>query len=189
MKSVAVFCGANKGFDRIFETETRRLGHLLAARKIEVIFGGGSVGLMGVLADAVLEKGGEITGVITQYLFENREVGHPFVGKMVISRSMSSRKTQLFALSEGVITIPGGVGSMDELFEAITLAQLDEYHFPIALLNIAGFYDPLVEQFNKMIEAGFVREANRALLIVDSDMERLLEKMLAYKYGAESKWQ
>ena len=108
---------------------------------------------------------------------------------MVISRSMSSRKTQLFALSEGVITIPGGVGSMDELFEAITLAQLDEYHFPIALLNIAGFYDPLVEQFNKMIETGFVREANRRLLIVDSDIERLLEKMLACEYGAESKWQ
>ncbi len=189
MKSLAVFCGANAGFSPIFKEKTIELAKKMVARDIEVIFGGGSVGLMGILADTVLAEKGRITGVITTYLNDHREVGHRGIPKMVVLPTMAERKTELLRLSEGILTLPGGLGSMDELFEALTLAQLHTFPHPIGVLNVEGFYDHMVLQLEKMIETGFIREQNRSLLLVDDDIDRLLDKMAAYKYEADPKWQ
>jgi uncharacterized protein (TIGR00730 family) len=186
MKSLAVFCGANTGFLPIFKEKTIELAEKLVERDIEIIFGGGSVGLMGVLADTVLARGGRITGVITTYLNDHREVGHKGIPTMYVLENMSVRKIKLLELSEGIINLPGGYGSMDELFEVLTLAQLHEYQHPIGLLNVDGFYDHLIAQIEVMIEKGFIHEQNRGLLLIDETIDGLLNKMQNYRYVPRS---
>ncbi len=188
MKKLTIYCGANKGASPIFEQETARFGRILTEKGIEIIYGGGSVGLMGVLADAAMDAGGKVTGVITTYLNEQREVGHRGISEMIVLPTMSIRKTKLLALGEGCVTLPGGYGSMDELFEALTLAQLHEYPYPIGLLNIAGFYDPMLKMLDSMVENGFVKAQNLDFLVVDDDPERLLERMKNYVYEPVTKW-
>jgi uncharacterized protein (TIGR00730 family) len=187
MKNVAVYCGANKGNHPIFISEATKLGRLLAQNQIEVVYGGGSVGLMGVLADALLEEGGSIRGIITHQL-DNLEVGHKGVANMVAVATMSERKTMLLDGTDGVITLAGGYGSMDEIFEALCLAQLHLYHKPIGLLNTMGFYDPFIAQLDNMVNFGFLKPENRALCIIESEIEPLLEKMEAYTYNPIPKW-
>lgn len=187
MKSVAVYCGANKGFTPDFEAITRQLGEILSERKINVRFGGGSVGLMGVLADSMLACGGSLTGIITHQLW-NLELGHPGVTDMIVVDSMSERRDLLIKDTDGVITLPGGFGSMDELFEALTLAQLRQYQKPIAILNHKGYYDPLLKMLDHMVEHGFLREQNRDLLIDAPTVEALIDKMEKYEYQALEKW-
>ena len=187
MKSIAVFCGANKGNKPWFAEAATDLGHTLAEREIKVVFGGGSVGLMGVLADAVLEKGGAILGVITHQLHE-LELGHPGVKDMVMVETMSDRRKLLIEGTDGVITLPGGYGSMDEHFEALTLAQLLQYQRPIGLLNVRGYYDPLVQMLDNMVENGFLKEQNRRLCIVSDNIPDLLENMARYEHRALDKW-
>ena len=187
MKSIAVYCGANKGNVPCFEESAIRLGQLFAEKNIRAVYGGGSVGLMGVLADAVLKHGGQIKGIITHQL-NNLELGHPGVFDMDIVESMSERRVLLIKDTDGVITMPGGYGSMDELFEALTLAQLHQYKYPIGLLNVENYYDPLLAMLDNMVKYGFLKEQNRKLCIVDSTPEGLLEKMEAYSYNAIDKW-
>jgi uncharacterized protein (TIGR00730 family) len=187
MQSVAVFCGANKGAFPHFEFVTQFLGKILAEKNIHVRFGGGSVGLMGVLADAVLESGGSITGIITHQL-NNLELGHPGVLDMQKVETMSERRVLLLENTDGVITLPGGFGSMDEHFEALTLAQLHQYKKPIGLLNVQGYYDPLLQMLDKMVENGFLKAENRGLCISADTVEGLLEKMSQYEYNAIGKW-
>jgi uncharacterized protein (TIGR00730 family) len=187
MKSIAVFCGANKGNKPWFSEATAELGRILSEREIRVVFGGGSVGLMGVLADSVLEHGGTIMGVITHQL-HGLELGHPGVKNMVMVESMSDRRKLLIEGTDGVITLPGGYGSMDEHFEALTLAQLLQYQRPIGLLNVRGYYDPLVQMLDVMVENGFLKEQNRRLCIVSGDIHDLLEQMQRYEHRALDKW-
>jgi uncharacterized protein (TIGR00730 family) len=187
MKSIAVFCGANKGNEPWFEEQAALLGKTLAERGIKVLFGGGSVGLMGVLADAVLAQGGAITGVITEQL-NGLELGHPGVKDMIIVESMAERRTLLIKGTDGVITLPGGYGSMDEHFEALTLAQLRQYRKPIGLLNVRGYYDPLIHMMDTMVQYGFLRENNRHLCIEADNIPELLERMTTYEYNALDKW-
>ena len=187
MKSIAVFCGANKGNKPWFEASATELGTTLAERGIHVVFGGGSVGLMGVLADAVLAKGGSITGIITHQL-NGLELGHPGVTDMVIVESMSERRKLLIEGTDGIITLPGGYGSLDEHFEALTLAQLLQYQRPIGLLNVHGYYDPLVLMLDTMVENGFLREQNRRLCIVSDNIADLLDMMQRYEHRALDKW-
>jgi uncharacterized protein (TIGR00730 family) len=187
MKSIAVFCGANKGNKPWFEEAASELGKTLSALKIKVVFGGGSVGLMGVLADSVLAHGGEITGIITHQL-NGLELGHPGVKDMVIVDDMSERRKLLIGGTDGVITLPGGYGSLDEHFEALTLAQLLQYQRPIGLLNIKGYYDPLLQMMDSMVENGFLREQNRRLCIDATTIPALLEKMQRYEHKALDKW-
>jgi uncharacterized protein (TIGR00730 family) len=187
MKSIAVFCGANKGNKPWFEASATELGTTLAERGIHVVFGGGSVGLMGVLADAVLAKGGRITGIITHQL-NGLELGHPGVTDMVIVESMSERRKLLIEGTDGIITLPGGYGSLDEHFEALTLAQLLQYQRPIGLLNVRGYYDPLVLMLDTMVENGFLREQNRRLCIVSDNIADLLDMMQRYEHRALDKW-
>lgn len=187
MKSIAVFCGANKGNEPWFEAAAHELGKTLAERNIEVYFGGGSVGLMGVLADAVLEHCGAIKGVITEQL-NGLELGHPGVKDMIIVESMAERRTLLIKGTDGVITLPGGYGSMDEHFEALTLAQLRQYRKPVGLLNLRGYYDPLLSMMDQMVRFGFLRAQNRDLCVDAPTISELLDKMAAYEYAALEKW-
>lgn len=187
MHSVAVFCGANPGNQPYFAEYAAELGKILAQRGIRVLFGGGSVGLMGVLADAVLAHGGPITGVITTQLNE-LELGHPGVEDMIVVESMAERRTLLIRGTDGVITMPGGYGSMDELFESLTLAQLHQYRKPVGLLNVHGYYDPLLAMLDQMVRYGFLREANRGLCIDAASVPELLAKMGAYEHQAVTKW-
>ena len=187
MKSIAVFCGANKGNKPWFEEAATELGKILAERKIKVVFGGGSVGLMGVLADSVLANGGDITGVITHQL-NGLELGHVGVKDMIIVDSMSERRKLLIEGTDGVITLPGGYGSLDEHFEALTLAQLLQYQRPIGLLNVQGYYDPLVQMLDNMVENGFLREQNRRLCIIAPEISQLISQMERYEHRALEKW-
>lgn len=187
MKSIAVYCGANKGNQAFFEETTAELGRTLARKGIRVVFGGGSVGLMGVLADAVLAAGGDITGVITHQL-HGLELGHPEVKDMMLVETMSERRNQLIRGTDGVITLPGGYGSMDELFEALTLAQLLQYPKPIGLLNMQGYYDPLLQMLDNMVQFGFLKEQNRRLCIDAGNIDDLLSAMERYEHKALEKW-
>lgn len=177
MQTIAVFCGSKKGLHAHYAEHAAQMGRLLARRGIRTLFGGGSVGLMGVLADAVLEAGGAITGVITEQL-NALEVGHPGVKDMVIVESMSERRVLLIKGTDGVITMPGGFGSMDELFESLTLAQLRQYRKPIGLLNVGGYYDPLLTMMDRMVDEGFLSPANRGLCIDADSPLALLDKMV-----------
>ena len=187
MTSVAVFCGANKGNQPWFEQAAADLGRQLAARNIRVLFGGGSVGLMGVLADAVLEAGGPITGVITDQL-NGLELGHPGVKDMIVVESMAERRTLLIKGTDGAITMPGGYGSMDEHFEALTLAQLHQYRKPVGLLNVRGYYAPMLAMLDQMVTYGFLKPKNRGLCLDAPSVTELLDKMSAYEFQAEAKW-
>ncbi len=187
MNSVAVFCGANPGNQPWFAEAASELGKTLAQRKIRVLFGGGSVGLMGVLADAVLAHGGLITGVITDQLHE-LELGHTGVADMIVVESMAERRTLLIKGTDGVITLPGGFGSMDEHFEALTLAQLHQYRKPVGLLNVRGYYNPMLQMLDQMVHFGFLRNQNRNLCIDADNVPELLQKMAGYEYAAIGKW-
>lgn len=187
MQSIAVFCGANTGNQPWFAEAAAELGKVLAQRNIRVLFGGGSVGLMGVLADAVLAHGGPITGVITEQL-DGLELGHPGVKDMIIVESMAERRTLLIKGTDGVITMPGGYGSMDEHFEALTLAQLHQYRKPVGLLNVRGYYDPMLRMIDQMVDFGFLKAQNRELCMAAPGVEELLDKMTQYEYQAAPKW-
>jgi uncharacterized protein (TIGR00730 family) len=187
MKSIAVFCGANRGISTVFAEQTELLGKILAERNIRILFGGGSVGLMGVLADSALKYGGPITGVITHQL-STLELGHPGIKDMIVVESMSERRTLLLHGTDGAITLPGGYGSMDELFEALTLAQLTLYPKPVGLLNVNGYYNPLLQMLDRMVEHGFLKENNRHLCISASDIPTLLDKMEKFEVRALDKW-
>ena len=187
LSSVAVFCGANTGFEPYFAEQADLLGRTLARRGIRVVFGGGSVGLMGVLADAVLAEGGAITGIITHQL-HGLELGHVGVEDMLMVETMSQRRDLLIRDTDGVITLPGGYGSMDEHFEALTLAQLRLYQKPIGLLNVRGYYDPLLAMLDHMVKHGFLRANNRSLCLDAPTVDELLQKMEDYEYRGLEKW-
>ncbi len=187
MKSVAVFCGANKGAAPHFAEAAAELGRFLAQRKVHVLFGGGSAGLMGMLADTMLAYGGRITGVITEQL-NALELGHPGVRDMIVVESMAERRTLLIKGTDGSIALPGGYGTMDELFEALTLAQLHQYRKPIGLLNVRGYYNPLLQMLDRMVEMGFLKERNRSLCLDAAEVPALIEKMEQYEFSAVPKW-
>jgi uncharacterized protein (TIGR00730 family) len=187
MKSIVVYCGANKGNQDYFAEEAANLGKILAEKNIRIIYGGGSVGLMGVLADAALAHGGKVTGIITEQL-DSLEVGHKGATEMIVVKTMSERKVILLEQSDAVITMAGGYGSMDEIFEALTMAQLHQYQKPIGLLNTNGFYDPLTAMLDNMVKFGFLRAENRKLCIEAPTVAELLDKLSDYEYNAINKW-
>ncbi len=187
MKAILIYCGANTGNKPIYKQQTEALAEALVKRKIRMIYGGGSVGLMGVLADKLLELGGEITGVIPNFL-DDLEVGHKAVKDMQKVPSMHERKALMEKLCDGIITLPGGFGSMDEVFEILTWAQLGLHQKPIGLFNVNGYYNFLLKQLDVMVEEGFLKPQNRNLLIVSDDLNELLEKMENYKSVHHGKW-
>lgn len=175
-RSLCVFCGASHGSNPNYQAAAKALGQTFARQQIELVWGGGHVGLMGVVADATLAAGGRAYGVIPEFMAE-RELAHPFASEMRVVDSMHARKAAMAERAEGFIAMPGGWGTLDELFEILTWAQLQIHHKPIGLLNVEGFFDPLVAMLQHMVAEGFVRPQNMALLSVAAEPDALLEKM------------
>jgi uncharacterized protein (TIGR00730 family) len=176
MKSICVYCGANAGVSPVYAEAARALGRALVARDLALVYGGGNVGLMGIIADEVLRVGGEVTGVIPTALVE-REVGHTGLTRQFIVKDMHERKAMMAELSDGFIAMPGGMGTLEELFEMLTWSQLGIHAKPIGLLNVDGFYDSLAGFIRHATEQGFVRPQHAALLMVESEPQNLLRRL------------
>jgi uncharacterized protein (TIGR00730 family) len=178
MQSVCVFCGASAGANPLYADTARALGAELAARSIELVTGGGKVGLMGVVADAALAAGGSVTGVIPRGL-EAREVAHRGLTRLHVVETLHERKALMHELSDAFVALPGGFGTLDELCEAVTWAQLGIHGKPIALVNAGGYFDELIAFFDTATEQGFVTPSGRSLLTVGDDTSVLLDALMS----------
>lgn len=178
MKTLAVYCGAAHGANPVYAEAARGLARALVEHNIGLVYGGGKVGLMGTIADEVLRLGGEATGVIPRALME-REVGHAGLTRLFVVKDMHERKAMMSDLSEGFIAMPGGMGTLEELFEMVTWAQLGIHAKPIGLLNVNGFYDGLRGFVQHQVMEGFVRPEHEGLMIADSDPNALIRQMRA----------
>jgi len=178
MKTLAVYCGAAHGANPVHADAARALARALVEHNIGLVYGGGKVGLMGTIADEVLRLGGEATGVIPRALVE-REVGHAGLTRLFVVKDMHERKAMMSDLSEGFIAMPGGMGTLEELFEMVTWAQLGIHAKPIGLLNVNGFYDGLRAFVRHQVEEGFVRPAHEGLMIAESDPDALIRRLRA----------
>ncbi len=180
MRRICVFCGSSAGADPRFRAAAERLGALLARRGIGLVYGGGRLGLMGILADSVLDHGGEVIGVIPRAL-ARKEVAHQGLGDLRVVGSMHERKALMAELADGFIALPGGLGTLDELCEILTWAQLGLHAKPNGLLNVAGYFDHFLKFLDRAGEDQFVRPDHRGLLLVDIEPEALLDRLGAWK--------
>ena len=192
MKRICVFCGANAGNRPQYRSEAEKLGRLLAARSLELVYGGGNVGLMGIVADACLEAGGSVIGVIPEALMgkevAGRHVDHRNLTRLEVVDSMHTRKARMAELADGFIAMPGGFGTFEEFCEVLTWGQLGFHVKPMGLLNVAGYYDTLLALFDHAVQEGFLRQQNRDMALADADPSRLLEAMAAFMPEPVSKW-
>lgn len=187
MRRVCVFCGSNVGHQPVYAEAARAMGRLLARRGVGLVYGGGNVGLMGVIADAVLDLGGEVIGVIPHALAE-REIAHPGLTVLHVVDSMHTRKAMMAELSDAFVALPGGVGTFEEFFEAVTWTQLGLHRKPCGLLNVNGFYAPLAAFIDSAVSEGFIKPVHRAAIVVDSEPERLLDALATIELPAVPKW-
>jgi len=187
MKAICVFCGSSTGDDPAFEGAARHLGELLVDSGCSLVYGGGSVGLMGVLADTVLARGGQTIGVIPRMLWD-REVGHRGLSDLRIVETMHERKALMAELSDGFIAMPGGIGTLDEFFEIWTWAQLGVHRKPCGVFNVAGYFDPMLAMIDNMIARKFLRPEYRGMVIVESELSPLLARMASYDPPNIAKW-
>lgn len=187
MQKVCVFCGASSGSNPIFAQITKELGRAIAQNGLELVYGAGRVGLMGVLADATLEAGGKVTGVIPESLVA-KELAHRGLTELHIVKTMHERKAMMAERADGFIAMPGGYGTLDEFCEILTWSQLGFHKKPCAILNIDGYFDELIKFFHTASERQFVAEQHRDMIIVSTDPLEVLEKMSAYHHTAQEKW-
>ncbi len=187
MNSVCVFCGSSTGNDPAYAEAAQQLGRVLAEGDITLVYGGGHVGLMGVVADAALGAGGEVIGVMPKALVD-REIGHTGLTKLHVVSSMHERKAMMSELSEGFVALPGGNGTLEEFFEVLTWAQLGEHGKPCGLLNVAGYFDPLLTVFDRMVDREFLKQEHRDLVLVERDPATLLARFEAYEPPRNVKW-
>ena len=187
MKKICIFCGSSMGFDPIYKEKAAVLGHVLADHGCELLFGGGSVGLMKVIADVMMERGCKVTGTITKHLLD-MHVGHDGIDELIVVESMAERKKILEDMADGFIALPGGIGTMDEFFEAYVLSQLRVFDKPVALYNVNGYYDGIVEFIKHIADEGFMRREHAENLIVSDDAKDLLAKMEQFQPADVTKW-
>jgi uncharacterized protein (TIGR00730 family) len=187
IKSLCLFCGASPGTNPAYHAAAKHFGETLAARNIQLVYGGGSVGLMGIAADACLARGGEVIGVIPSLLME-KEVGHRGVTKMHVVETMHERKALMTDISDGFIALPGGYGTLDELFESLTWLQLAYHRKPIGLLNVEGFFDGLLAFLDHARDERFLREMHRDSLQVDTNLDALIDKLREAEAPDTGKW-
>ena len=186
-RRVAVYCGSNAGVRPAYAAAARRLGALLGARGIGLVYGGGKVGLMGVLADAALEAGASVIGVIPESLVA-RELAHQRLTELRVVATMHERKALMAELADAFVALPGGLGTLDELFEVWTWAQLGLHERPIGLLDVEGFFGPLVAHLDRAVAEGFVRPQHRAMVVIDSEPEPLLDRFDGCAPPRVGKW-
>lgn len=187
MKRVTVFCGSSFGTDDIFALQATLLGQTLAKNNIELVYGGANVGLMGAVADGVLNNNGTVIGVLP-YFLKSKEIAHENLTELILVDTMHERKIKMNELCDGVIALPGGFGTLEEFFEMLTWGQLDLHKKPIAILNINGFYDTLISLVQTMVNRGFLKEANQQMLLVTNNIDELLNKMKNYNAPSVGKW-
>ncbi len=187
MKRITVFCGANAGTDANFKTQADLLGQTLAKRDIGLVYGGANVGLMGAVADGVLKNGGKAIGVLPRFL-QTKEIAHEGLTQLIVVESMHERKMKMNELCDGVIALPGGFGTLEELFEMLTWGQLGLHQKPIGLLNVGHFYDSLIAFVQTAVDKGLVKEVNQQMLLVSHDIDDLLDRMQNYVAPAVGKW-
>lgn len=187
MKRITVFCGSSFGTEAIYTEQATLLGETFAKENIELVYGGANVGLMGAVADGVLNNGGKAIGVLPNFL-RSKEIAHLGLTELILVESMHERKTKMNDLCDGVIALPGGFGTLEELFEMLTWAQLGLHKKPIAILNINGFYNSLIELTKTMVEKGLLKEANQKMLLVSDNIPDLLHQMRNYIPPTVGKW-
>jgi len=187
LSSICVFCASSPGSDPALTDATVELGRLLAERGIELIYGGGSVGLMGLIADTVMKGGGTVTGVIPTGLFP-REVGHRGLTRLEEVATMHDRKARMYDLADAFIALPGGFGTLEELAETLTWNQIGLLTKPVGVLDVGGFWQPLLVLFDAMVERSILKPKNRAILLDDPDPARLLDRLAEQELGYEPKW-
>lgn len=180
MKKVAVFCGSSIGFNEVYRNEAIKLGNHFIEKNIGLVYGGGKIGMMGILADTMIEKNGEVIGIIPG-LLRHEEVAHTNITKMIVTKTMSKRKIKISKLVDGYIALPGGFGTMDEIFEALTLGQLGIETKPVGILNTNGFFDHLILQLDVMVTEGYLKQSNKEMLIVSDSVADLIAQMFKYK--------
>jgi uncharacterized protein (TIGR00730 family) len=187
MNAVCVYCGSSTGASPVYAEAARAFGRALVAADLELVYGGGKVGLMGVIADEVMARGGRAIGVIPELLVD-KEVGHNGLSELHIVPDMHHRKKMMADLSDAFVALPGGAGTLEELFEVYTWAQLGYHHKPVAVLNVNGFYDPLIALLKHTIDEGFMRQTYYDLLQVDSEPVALIDKLEHYRPTTKDKW-
>jgi uncharacterized protein (TIGR00730 family) len=187
LQRLCVYAGSNRGADPAYADAAAALARLLAERGIGLVYGGGHVGLMGVLADNVLEAGGEAIGVMPQSLVD-REIAHTGLTELRVVSSMHERKALMADLADGFVAVPGGIGTLEELIEAYTWSQLGIHRDPVGLLNVGGYYDELAGFLDTAVEARFLVEQHRRLLVIARTPEELLERFAAFEPPAVAKW-
>ena len=185
--SIAVYCASNSGFGAAYAGAATTLGRLLAGRGIRLVFGGGHVGLMGVLADAALAAGGEVHGVITRAL-EAKELAHTGLTSLQVVETMHERKAAMADAADGFVMLPGGFGTLDEFFEVLTWTQLGIHAKPCGVLDVNGFFGPLRAMLDAMVAAGFLREQHRDMVLVSPDPAALLDRLAAWDRPDVPKW-
>ena len=187
MKRICVFCGANSGKKPEYKSAAIHLADELVSRNIEIVYGGGSIGLMGVLAERAMELGGKVTGVIPEAL-ALKEVAHDTISELIVVGSMHERKAKMAELSDGFISLPGGIGTIEETFEMLTWSQLGFHNKPCGIINVLGFYDKLIEFLNHTSEEKFFMDIYRRMLIVETDPSALLERFEQYNSPQVKHW-
>jgi uncharacterized protein (TIGR00730 family) len=187
MKSIWVFCGANFNGDPVLQQAVEQLAQAMAARDIALVFGGGKVGVMGLIADAMINNGGKTIGVLPQFLMD-KEVGHNGLSELHIVENMHQRKQMMNDLCDGIIMLPGGFGTLEEFFEVLTWLQLGLHHHPVGVLNVNGFYDFLLKQMDVMVEQRFLKPANRELVITSADPIELVNLMSNFTAKPDEVW-
>lgn len=187
-KTILVYCGSSKGHNPIYEAEAKALMHAFKKYDCQLIFGAGSVGIMGVLADEYLRLGGHVIGVIPSFM-EPWEVKHTGIQECYVTETMHSRKQKMAELADGVIALPGGFGTLDELFEMLTWKQLDLHQMPISILNTNGYFDHLIAQLQHMVDEGFLKSPNLEALQIETNPEQLVDYIMGYEpEKMEKKW-
>jgi uncharacterized protein (TIGR00730 family) len=187
LSSVCVFCGSNGGADPAYLETAARTGRALAERGLRLVYGGGKVGMMGAVADAALEAGGEVVGVIPQQIYD-LEIGHEGVSELRVVASMHERKALMAELADAFVALPGGIGTFEELFEVYTWAQLGLHRKPLGLLDVAGYYAPLEAMLDHAVEQRFLRVETRAMLVRDDSLDALLERFDGWEPPDLMKW-
>jgi len=187
MKKIAIYCGSSAGPNEIYRTQAAQLGKYLAENDIHVIFGGGKVGIMGILADAALEAGGKVTGVIPGFLHV-KEVAHSGLTELITVETMHQRKALIEQMCDAAIALPGGFGTLDELFEMLTWGQLGLHDKAVGMLNTNGFYDHILSAIDRMVSEGFLKDLNRDMILVSEHIEELIERMTNYAPPKIRKW-